>query len=217
MPPERRAVLLLLGLAAAGQGVRACMALPGEAPGQVSLLQAGLPLSSAQAHRDSSLALSRPLGKGERIDLDHAPAAEIARLPRVGMRLAKAIVADRSQRGPFGRLEALDRVPGVGPGLLTAIAPHARFDPLPDRVADEALKIPAMAAAPMSPAAAPLELNRATREELERLPFIGPYMADQIVAWRERHGPFASVDSLVRVPGVGPATLRRVRHRLRVD
>lgn len=74
-----------------------------------------------------------------------------------------------------------------------------------------------MAAPGTSPAAVPLELNRATREELERLPFVGPYMADQIVTWRERHGPFASVDSLVRVPGVGPATLRRVRHLLRVD
>jgi len=217
MPPERRAVLLLLGLAVGGQGVRAWLALPGEAPGQVSLLQAGPPLSSAQAHRDSSLAFSRPLGRGERIDPDHAPAAEIARLPRIGMRLAKAIVTDRNQRGPFGRLEALDRVPGIGPGLLAAIAPHLRFDERPDRPTGEAANLPAMPAARTSPAAAPLELNRATREELERLPFLGPYMADQIVTWRERHGPFSSVDSLVRVPGVGPATLRRVRHLLRVD
>lgn len=217
MPPERRAVLLLLGLAVGGQGVRACLTLPGEAPGQVSLLQAGPPLSSAQAHRDSSLALARPLGRRERIDLDHAPAAEIARLPRVGMRLAKAIVADRSQRGPFGRLEALDRVPGIGPGLLAAIAPHVRFDEPPNHSTGDALNHPAGAATRVSPEAVPLDLNRASREELERLPFVGPYMADQIVSWRERHGPFAAVDSLVRVPGVGPATLRRVGHLLRVD
>jgi competence ComEA-like helix-hairpin-helix protein len=217
MPPERRAVLLLLGLAVGGQSVRTWLALPGEAPGQVSLLQAGPPRSSAQAHRDSSLALSRPLGRGERIDPDHASASEIARLPRIGMRLAKAIVADRNERGPFGRIEALDRVPGIGPGLLAVIAPHVRFDELPNRSAGQALRLPAAAAAGTSPAAGPLELNRASREELERLPFVGPYMADQIVTWRERHGPFASVDSLVRVPGVGPATLRRVRHLLRVD
>jgi len=217
MPPERRAVLLLLGLAVGGQGVRACLSLPGEAPGQVSLLQAGPPLSSAQAHRDSSLALARPLGRRERIDLDHAPATEIARLPRVGMHLAKAIVADRTRRGPFGQLEALDRVPGIGPGLLAAIAPHVRFDETLYRSSDQALNHPAAPAAGVSPGSIPLELNRATRQELERLPFVGPYMADQIVSWRERHGPFAAVDSLVRVPGVGPATLRRVRHLLRVD
>jgi len=216
MPPERRAVLLLLGLAVGGQGVRACLARPGEPPGQVSLLQPGPPISSTRAHQDSSLALTRPLGLGERIDLDRASAAEIARLPRVGVRLAKTIVADRDRRGPFGRLEALDRVPGIGPGLITTLAPHVRFS--------GALGSGA-AGTPPPPAVAPpntgepvlLDLNRATREELEGLPFVGPYMAGQIVTWRERHGPFAAVDSLVRVPGVGPATLRRVRHLLRVD
>jgi competence protein ComEA len=59
-----------------------------------------------------------------------------------------------------------------------------------------------------------LHLNTATAAELERLPFVGPYMAQQIVAFRDRHGPFAAVDSLVRVPGVGPATLAKIRERL---
>ena len=212
MPPERRAVLLLLGLAVGGQGVRACLARPGEPPGQVSLLQPGPPASNTRAHRDSSLALTRPLGLGERIDLDRASAAEITRLPRVGLRLAKTIVADRDRRGPFGRLEALDRVPGIGPGLMTTLAPHVRFS--------GARGVPLFPAAPAQQKADQpvlLDLNRATREELEDLPFVGSYMAGQIVTWRERHGPFATVDSLVRVPGVGPATLRRVRHLLRVD
>jgi competence protein ComEA len=42
-------------------------------------------------------------------------------------------------------------------------------------------------------------------------------MARQIVAFRERHGPFAAVDSLVRVPGIGPATLAKIRERLTVE
>jgi competence protein ComEA len=62
-----------------------------------------------------------------------------------------------------------------------------------------------------------LNLNAASVGDLERLPFIGPYMAAQIVAFREKHGPFPAVDSLVRVPGIGPATLLRVRDRLRVE
>ena len=210
-------MLLLLGLAVGGQGVRACLARPGEPPGQVSLLQPGPPPSTALAHRDSSLAVGRPLGRGERIDLDHASASEIARLPRVGVRLAKAIVADRDRRGAFGGLEGLDRVPGVGPGLLTTVAPHVRFGggPATSPPADQG---PPVVPAPLG-ATEPrlLDLNQATREELERLPFVGPYMAEQIVDWRERHGPFSAVDSLVRVPGVGPATLRRVRPLLRVD
>ncbi len=223
MSPERRAVLLLLGLAVLGQGVRVALGHPGIPPGEVTLQGAGPP-GIPRAHRDSSLAHARPLGAGDRIDLDRAPAAEIARLPRVGPGLARAIVSDRERRGPFGGLEGLDRVSGVGPGLLAAIAPYAAFSGEPGAGSGTAGASGRGAAsvgdAPPAGAAAeptPLDLNTATAAELEGLPFVGPYMAGQIVAFRERHGPFPAVDSLVRVPGVGPATLARVRGRLRVE
>lgn len=226
MSPERRAVLLLLGLAVLGQGVRSWLADPGAPPGEVRLLGAG-PAGAPAAHRDSSLARTRPLGAAETIDLDRAGAAEIARLPRVGAGLARKIVADREARGPFGGLEGLDRVPGIGPGLLAAIAPHARFaDSAARRLGGSssaasqghpALPSPDGTPQPPTPRPAePLDLNTATAAELEGLPFVGPYMAQQIVAYRERHGRFTAVDSLVRVPGVGPATLARIRDRLRV-
>lgn len=217
MSPERRAVLLLLGLAVLGQGVRTWLAAPGAPPGEVRLLGAG-PAGAPTAHRDSSLAHTRPLRTGESIDLDRAGAAEIARLPRVGVGLARKIVADRETRGPFGGLAGLDRVPGIGPGLLAAIAPHAKFSgtaALPQETSS-----PTTSGTPDPPSARAgpsLDLNTATAAELEALPFVGPYMAQQIVAHRERHGRFTVVDSLVRVPGVGPATLARIRGRLRVD
>ena len=117
------ALLLLLALGLAGQGVRWWVGRPGEPPGQVELL-AAMPPKSPLAHRDSVLALARPLAAGERIDADRASAAELARLPKVGLALAKTIVAEREAKGSFGSLEGLDRVPGIGPGLLGAIAPH---------------------------------------------------------------------------------------------
>jgi competence ComEA-like helix-hairpin-helix protein len=126
---ERRALLLLLSLGLAGQGVRWWVTRPGEAPGQIELL-AALPPKSPLAHRDSILALSRPLGPGERIDADRAAAGELARLPRIGLALAKTIVADREARGPFGTLDGLDRVPGIGPGLLAVIGSHVTFSGL---------------------------------------------------------------------------------------
>src|SRR5512138_3948581 len=98
---ERRALVLLLSLGVAGQGVRWWLTRPGDAPGDVQLLQA-LPPRSPIPHRDSILALARPLGPDERVDMDRASAEEIARLPRVGLALAKRIVADRMARGPFG-------------------------------------------------------------------------------------------------------------------
>jgi competence ComEA-like helix-hairpin-helix protein len=56
----------------------------------------------------------------------------------------------------------------------------------------------------------PTDVNAATAAELERLPRVGPALAARIVAWRGRHGPFATIESLQRVPGIGPATARRL-------
>lgn len=64
---------------------------------------------------------------------------------------------------------------------------------------------------PKSTPAEPVDLNQATADELTRLPGIGPVLAARIVAARETSGPFASVDDLRRVGGVGAAKLERVR------
>jgi competence protein ComEA len=230
MPPERRAVLLVLGLAVLGQGIRAWVGRPDVPPGGIRLIGGGVPAAPG-AHRDSSLALARPLAPGERVDLDRASAAEIARLPRVGLKLARTIVANRQAHGAFGNLEALDRVPGVGPGMLKAIGGQVEFSAArrlggssPLSEAGLAVQTSESGASPASPAGRATEppsrptvdLNSASAGELERLPFVGPYMAQQIVAYRERHGRFPAVDSLVRVPGVGPATLARIRHLVAV-
>ena len=71
--------------------------------------------------------LARPLTRGDRIDLDTAGAEEIVRLPRIGPALAARIVADREANGPFGSLEGLDRVSGIGPSVLAAVRPYAVF------------------------------------------------------------------------------------------
>jgi len=54
----------------------------------------------------------------------------------------------------------------------------------------------------------PVDVNRADAEELTALPGIGPALATRIVAYREEHGPFTSVDDLERVQGIGPQTVK---------
>ena len=51
---------------------------------------------------------------------------------------------------------------------------------------------------------APVQLSTATLEQLETLPGIGPVMAQKILDYRTKHGPFSSVDELDAVPGIGP-------------
>lgn len=57
----------------------------------------------------------------------------------------------------------------------------------------------------------PVNINTATAEELQSLPRIGPAMAQRIIAWREAHGGFRSVDELDAVPGIGPSMLENLR------
>jgi competence protein ComEA len=57
----------------------------------------------------------------------------------------------------------------------------------------------------------PINLNAATPGDLEQLPGVGPVTAAAIVAHRDAHGAFGSVDSLVAVRGIGPATLETLR------
>lgn len=56
-----------------------------------------------------------------------------------------------------------------------------------------------------------VSLNSADVRALESLPGIGPSLAAAIIAYREEHGPFQSVEELVKVPGIGPATLAKIR------
>lgn len=61
-----------------------------------------------------------------------------------------------------------------------------------------------------------ISVNRATAKEFESLDGIGPVLASRIVSYRKANGPFATIDDLLKVPGIGVNTLSKFKEKLRV-
>ena len=59
-----------------------------------------------------------------------------------------------------------------------------------------------------------ININTATAEQLTQLSGIGTAKAAAIIAYREQHGPFKSVEELTKVSGIGAATVEKNRHLL---
>lgn len=116
-------------------------------------------------------------------------------------------------------IDALKAAGGPLPGADLAMLNLAR------KVADGELVAvgvpePAAAGGPAGPAggpaSGPVDLNTATLADLDTLPGVGPVLAQRILDWRDKNGPFASVDQLADVPGIGESRLAQLRDLVRV-
>lgn len=172
---------------------------------------------------------------GYRIDLNRATRAELLQIPGVGPALADKIIAHRTEHGGFRTVEDLGQISGIGPATLSRLRPWVvvsfeESEPAPATPV-ALIKKPAPApnlTEPTNPVevhhstgkkesalAGPLDVNQATQEELQRLPGIGPKMAQRILDERTK-APFKSVDDLRRVSGIGVKTLEKLRPHVRV-
>lgn len=61
-----------------------------------------------------------------------------------------------------------------------------------------------------------IDINTAAAFELEALPGIGPTTAQKIVEYRETNGPFLSIEDIINVPGIGPATYKEIKDLITV-
>ena len=197
----KRAVLILFLVSAARWG---WSHRPGPAAGAASAEVLPELIEDTRAATQESARRSEPLAEGESIDPNRASEVELDRLPGIGPSTARAIVQAREEGRVFRTPEDPLEVRGIGEATLARMRERLAFGPLPPS-----------ASAPVAAAASPLDLNRASAEELEALPGIGPALAARIVAAR-RERLFTSVEDLDRVPGIGPATLQRLRARVSV-
>ena len=85
--------------------------------------------------------------------------------------------------------------------VVSATAAHAQ-----DRPASPAAKSTAAA-----PAGAPLNLNTATKAQLEKLPGIGASVAQRIIDHREKNGAFKKVEELMNIRGIGEKSFLKLK------
>ena len=205
-----RAALLVLGLGLLRTAVESVQR-PMTTPGSVLPDSSGLEvlLDESRESRDEARRRALPLTGGERIDPNTAGEEDLDRLPGVGPAVAGRIVRTREDRGPFVVPDDLLSVPGVGPATLARITPYLEW-PTPPRLGGST-RPPRQDASPGTGNPIRLDLNRASREALERLPGIGPVMAERILILREKVGKLQRIEELEAVRGIGSATIERLR------
>lgn len=121
-------------------------------------------------------------------------------------------------------VDAIDAAGGARPGAALELLNLAA--PLVDGTQVLVVKAGAAASAPVSGAPAPpgapgapgglVNINTAGPTELEALPGIGEVIAQRIVDHRTANGPFASVEELLEVSGIGEAILGSIRELVTV-
>ena len=62
-----------------------------------------------------------------------------------------------------------------------------------------------------------VNINTAGLAELESLPRIGPALAQRILDYRAANGPFAAIEDIIRVSGIGPATFEQIKDLITVN
>ncbi|MDY3555161.1 helix-hairpin-helix domain-containing protein [Gemmata sp. JC717] len=175
--------------------------------------------------RPTELAAAAP------VDLNAAGEAELVQVPGVGPKMAQAIVLHRQTHGPFRSVEELRNVRGVGAQTLEKVrhrfhAEAVTVDPpeppatitrtsfssplTPDPPPLPPRPVASTGAKKLQPGDPPIDVNTASPDELQRLPGVGPVMAQAIVSARATR-PFESVSDLDRVKGIGAKTLDKLR------
>jgi competence protein ComEA len=199
-PDERRALLGLLSLLVLGQGVALLRDERKARPDR----ELSSWLTRAQAARAESL------GAG----------ADLASMPRgavpgvIQTAIPAAMLGTRSGAPASGRPVAAGGIDATREDAFDAAVAESTAT-APGAKAPESVPIESASSIPPGVAATGrVAINRASAQDLEALPGIGPSLAKRIVEERERAGPFRSPRDLLRVRGIGPKKQAAIQDRI---
>ena len=148
----------------------------------------------------SALNLASILADGQRIDVAApapSPLAPSALAPADAFPMAPATVTPVTSQ------------PGQPPTMPPA--GHTGKPHLPFATKAPTTGLPSGPPPPPGVSGGPVSLSRASIEDLERIPRVGPGRAQRIVYYRAQHGGFKTVNELDQVPGFGPKLVEDVR------
>jgi len=138
-PAERKALLFFTIVLVLGASTRTYRVFHSRSPTDANARSAlELQIKAADSARRAGLrkpkrdrppkAPPKPAGP---VDLDVASVKEIEALRHIGPALAKRIVADRDSFGPFGSMDGLQRVKGIGPSMVGKLDSSVTFSLVP--------------------------------------------------------------------------------------
>lgn len=132
-------------------------------------------------------------------DLNQADTTQLMQIRGIGAGRARWVVKYRNQLGGYVREDQLDEV------FVLRDAPDLR----------DSLKKYTFVASGFAPKA--VNLNTATFDELYLQPYIGKPRARLIVAYRQQHGPFKTLEDLKSIPILKPADIEKMRPYVRFE
>ena len=153
----------------------------------------------------------------QRINLNFANRAELMLLPGIGEQGAERIIKTRAEKGLFKNIEELRGVSGIGPIKLASLrdwvyisseSASATMESQPLQV--EPSKRPGAKPKKGTNLSGPIDVNKASADQLMLIPGIGPKISQRIIDQRDQK-PFQKIADLRRVPGIGAKTLEKIK------
>ena len=180
------------------------------------------PIPAATVHKSPAPVNVPPTPGGiGKIDINRASADQLKQIPGIGEVFAERIIR-RRQSKPFGNIEELTEIKGIGPKRLAKWSQYLTVGATAEgRIEKEpatgsAGDRPAMPDPARDVSSHKLDVNHASFKELKTVPWMRDTFARAIIEHRAQT-PWKNLDELQEIKGVGPKTVERWRPYLRVD